>query len=62
LRNNLNLDGQEGIRGNDARYTRLSISQVWSYTKPPPAAHPHSFHSIEEPREHELPVDAQSGE
>jgi hypothetical protein len=59
LRDNLDLHGQKGVSGNGSGHTRFPIRKVRRYAKPPPAAYPHSFHSIEEPREHENAVNAQ---
>jgi hypothetical protein len=60
LRDNLDHHGQEGVRRNDSGHTRLPVGKVRSHSNPPPAAHPHSFHSIEKAGKHELPANPQS--
>lgn len=47
------------MRRYDSRDTLSTIGKVWRNAEFPLPTYPHSFHSIEEPWDHHLSVDAQ---
>src|SRR4051794_16827713 len=58
----MDLDGEKGIRRNDARDASLSVGQVRGNADSPRTTDPHPFDSVEQPGKHVLAVDPQRRE